>query len=285
MIELLSSRQGPPEVTNAHTETGPLRPAFLETDSAWVQQFDGLRFVKAGNDMLWESERSGWTQLYLFPKDGGAPRQLTSGAFDVLGVQRVDTVGKWVYYTASPDNPTQRYLYRISYGKPAPAQRITPTAEPGAHLYDMSPTGRYAVHVYSRFGVPPTTTLVSLPDNHLIRPLVDNAALKAKVAGLRLGTSEFRQVDIGTGIQLNAWFIKPPNFDSTSRYPVLFYVYGGPGSQTVTDGWGGQTSLWFPVLARGGCIVASVHNRRTDARGRSWCNVIARLMACIATED
>src|SRR2546426_6915549 len=113
----------------------------------------------------------------------------------------------------------------------------------------MSPSGRYAVHVYSRFGVPPTTSLVGLPDNHPIRTLVDNAALKSKVAGLRLGPTEFRQVDIGSGIKLNAWFIKPPNFDSTSRYPVLFYVYGGPRSPTGTDALGGAKHSSVPMPA------------------------------------
>src|SRR6266481_103329 len=207
VIQHMNRLQDTLQVMIANAQTGQVRTVVTETDSAWIEQFDGLRFLNGGKDILWESERGGWTQLYLFPRDGGAPRPLTSGNFDVLGVQRVDTIGKWVYYTASPDNPTQRYLYRISYDKRTPAQRITPAGEPGFHFYNMSPTGRYAVHVYSRFGVPPTTTLVGMPDNHLIRALVDNAALKAKVAGLRLGTSEFRQVDIGNGIKLNAWFI------------------------------------------------------------------------------
>jgi len=285
VIQHINRLQDTLHVMIANAQTGEVRTVITETDSAWIQQFDELRFVNGGKDILWESERSGWTQLYLFPRDGGTPRPLTSGSFDVLGVQRVDTIGKWVYYAASPDNPTQRYLYRISYDKRTPAQRITPAGEPGFHFYNMSPTGRYAVHVYSRFGVPPTTTLIGMPDNHLIRALVDNAALKAKVAGLRLGATEFRQVDIGNGVKLNAWFIKPPNFDSTLKYPVLFYVYGGPGSQTVTDAWGGQNYLWYQMLAQRGYIVASVDNRGTGARGRVWRKLIYRQMGVVETHD
>ncbi|PYP57390.1 MAG: S9 family peptidase [Gemmatimonadetes bacterium] len=285
VIQHINRLQDTLHVMIANAQTGEARTVITETDSAWIEQFDELRFLNGGKDVLWESERSGWTQLYLFPRDGGAPRPLTTGNFDVLGVQRVDTIGKWVYYTASPDNPTQRYLYRISYDKRGPAQRITPTGEPGFHTYNFSPSGRYAIHVYSRFGVPPTTTLVSLPDNHLFRTLDDNAALKAKVAGLRLGTSDFRQVEIGNGIKLNAWFIKPPNFDSTSKYPVLFYVYGGPGSQTVTDAWGGQNYLWYQMLAQRGYIVASVDNRGTGARGRAWRKLIYRQMGVVETQD
>ena len=285
VIQHLNRLQDTLHVMLADAQTGQVRTVFTEADSAWVEQFDELRFLNGGKDILWMSERSGWSQLYLFPRDGGAPRPLTSGNFDVLGVQRVDTVGKWVYYTASPDNPTQRYLYRISYGKHGPAQRITPTTEPGSHGYDLSPSGRYAIHFYSRFGVPTTVTLVSLPENRTLRALVDNAALKAKVAGLRLGGTEFRQVDIGDGIKLNAWLIRPPHFDSTSRYPVFFAVYGGPGSQTVTDAWGGSNYLWYQMLAQRGYIVASVDNRGTGARGRAWRKIIYRQMGVVETHD
>ena len=285
VIQHLNRLQDTLHVMLADAQTGQVRTVFTETDSAWVEQFDELRFLNRGKDILWMSERSGWSQLYLFPRGGGAPRALTSGNFDVLGVQRVDTLGKWVYYTASPDNPTQRYLYRINYAKPAAAQRISPVTEPGTHGYDLSPSGRYAIHFYSRFGVPTTVTLVSLPDNRTLRALVDNAPLKAKVASVKLGPTEFRQVDIGDGIRLNAWLIKPPNFDSTSHYPVFFTVYGGPGSQTVTDGWGGQNYLWYQMLAQRGYIVASVDNRGTGARGRAWRKIIYKQMGVVETHD
>ena len=285
VIQHLNRLQNTLHLMLADAQTGQVRTVFTEQDSTWVEQFDELRFLNGGKDILWMSERSGWSHLYLFPRDGKAPRALTSGNFDVLSVQRVDTIGKWVYYTASPDNPAQRYLYRISYAKPGAPVRVTPANEPGTHGYNLSPTGRYAVHTYSRFGVPPTTTIVSLPDNRTLRALVDNAALKAKVAGLRLGASEFRQVDIGDGIRLNAWLIKPPNFDSTSHYPVLFFVYGGPGSQTVTDGWGGQNYLWYQMLAQRGYIVASVDNRGTGARGRAWRKIIYKQLGVVETHD
>ncbi|HET9386699.1 MAG TPA: prolyl oligopeptidase family serine peptidase, partial [Gemmatimonadales bacterium] len=258
---------------------------FTDQDSTWVEQFDQLRFLNGAKDILWLSERSGWAQLYLFPRDGkSGPQAVTSGNFDVLSVQRVDTLDKWIYYTASPDNPTQRYLYRVNYDKKGPPERVTPEGEPGIHSYNLSPRGRFAVHTYSRFGVPPAVTLIALP-GRVLRTLVDNAALKAKVQGLRLGSTEFRPVDIGDGIKLNAWFIKPPNFDSTAKYPVLFFVYGGPGSQTVLDSWGGQNYLWYQMLAQRGYIVASVDNRGTGARGRAWRKIIYKQMGVIETRD
>src|SRR5437879_3775172 len=150
VIQHMNRLQDTLEVMLADAQTGQVRTVITEIDSAWIQQFDELRFLNGGKDILWESERSGWTQLYLFSRDGGTPRPLTSGTFDVLGVQRVDTIGKWVYYVASPDNPTQRYLYRVNYGKQAPVDRITPAGERGFHLYNISQRERYAVHVFSR---------------------------------------------------------------------------------------------------------------------------------------
>ncbi len=285
VIQHMNRLQDTLHVMLADAETGQARTLFTEADVPWVDHFDQLQFLNGGKDILWMSERSGWSQLYLIARDRGAPRPLTSGDFDVFGVQRVDTIGKWVYYVASPDNPTQRYLYRINYAKRGPAQRLTPQGETGWHAYAMSPGSRYAVHTYSRFGVPPTIALVSLPDNRTLRTLVDNAELKTKLAGLRLGATEFRQIDIGSGIKLNAAFIKPPHFDSTARYPVFFYVYGGPGSQTVTDNWGGQNYLWYQMLAQHGYIVASVDNRGTGARGKAWRKIIYKQLGVVETQD
>src|SRR3989475_4778321 len=285
VIQHMNRLQDTLHVMLADAQSGQVRTLFTEADVPWVEHFDQLSFLNGGKDILWMSERSGWSQLYLVPQGGGAPRPLTTGEFDVFGVVRVDTVGNWVYYVASPDNPTQRYLYRINYAKRGPAQRLTPQGEPGWHNYAMSPGTRYAVHTYSRFGVPPTISLVSLPDNRTLRTLVDNAALKAKLAGLRLGANEVPQVDIGNPIKLNAVFIKPPNFDSTARYPVFFYVYGGPGSQTVTDNWGGQNYLWYQMLAQHGYIVASVDNRGTGARGKAWRKIGYKQLGVVETPD
>jgi dipeptidyl-peptidase-4 len=290
VIQHMNRLQNTLHVMLADAQTGAVRTVFTEQDSAWVEQFDDLRFLNGGRDILWLSERSGWTHLYLFPRTGGgsgAPKAVTSGAFDVLGVAGVDTVGGWVYYTASPSNPTQRYLYRASFTRPGRSapERLSPAAQSGIHAYNPSPRFRFAVHSYSRFGVPPTIELVSLPDHRSLRTLVDNAALKAKVAGLRLGTTEFTQVDIGNGIRLNAYLIKPPGFDPSKRYPVFFTVYGGPGSQTVLDAWGGQNFLWHEMLAQHGYIVASVDNRGTGARGRAWRKVIYGQMGVVETKD
>ena len=284
VIQHLNRQQNTLQVMIADATTGQAKTIFTEKDDAWVEQFDQLRFVDQGKDFVWMSERSGWSHLYLVSREKGEMRELTTGDFDVLSVQRVDTMGKWIYYTASPDHPTQRYLYRVNYDKKGPPLRMTPESESGIHTYNMSPGGRFAIHTYSRFGVPPIVTLIGA-GGHTLRTLVDNAPLKAKIATLKLGSTEFGQVDIGDGIKLNAWFIKPPNFDSTAKHPVLFFVYGGPGSQTVLDSWGGQNYLWYQMLAQRGYVVASVDNRGTGARGRAWRKIIYKQMGVIETHD
>ncbi len=287
VMQHLNRLQNTLHVMLADAQTGAVRTVFTEQDSAWVETFDPLRFVNGGRDILWLSERSGWAHLYLFPRSGGPPQSVTSGAWDVLGVSGIDTVARMVYFTASADNPTQRYLYRASYirpGRNAP-QRLSPAGQAGVHGYNPSPSLRFAVHSYTRFGVPPTIELVSLPDHRPLRTLVDNAALKAKLASLRLGTTEFTQVDIGNGIRLNAYLIKPPAFDPAKRYPVFFTVYGGPGSQTVLDAWGGQNYLWHQMLAQHGYIVASVDNRGTGARGRAWRKIVYKQLGVVETQD
>ena len=285
IIQHLNRLQDTVEVMLADAVTGRVRTIFTDTDSAWTEIFPGLTFLPGGRDFLWQSERDGWTHLYVASRETGALRLLTPGDFDVLGFLGADTAAGYVYYIASPDNPTQRYLYRARLDGAGTAERLSPAGESGSHSYDVAPGFRYAVHTWSSFDTPPVTELVALPDHRVVRVLVDNAQLKARVAALARGRSEFRQVDIGDGIRLNAWMIRPVDFDSTRRYPVLFSVYGGPGSQTVVDGWGGNGYLWDQLLAQHGYIVASVDNRGTGARGRAWRKIVYRQMGVIETRD
>jgi dipeptidyl-peptidase-4 len=226
------------------------------------------------------SERDGWRHLYVVSRDGRKTRLVTRGAFDLHNpdaafgepfVIGVDSAGGWLYFTASPDDPTQLYLYRTRLdGRGAP-ERVTPRDQPGTHNYDVAPGARYALHTYSRFGQPPVTDLVALPSHKVVRTLVDNAPLRAAVAALRTRPPEFFRVDVGGGVTMDGWMLVPPDFDPAKRYPVLFNVYGEPGSQTVLDAWGGGGSLWHQMLAQQGYVVVSVDNRGTPApRGRAW---------------
>jgi dipeptidyl-peptidase-4 len=210
---------------------------------------------------------------------------VTNAPFDVLEFEGVDTKGGWLYYIASPDNPTQRYLYRSRLNGRGKPERLSPAKEPGTHAYDRSPDFKYAIETYSSLGVPPVIRLVRLPRNEVIRTLVDNAPLKTKVAGLRRGAVEWLSVPTENGMKMPGVLLKPADFDSTRKYPLLFFVYGGPGNTEVKDAWGGYY-LWHTMLTQKGYLVAIVDNRGTPAPlGRAWRKAIYGQLGVLETRD
>jgi dipeptidyl-peptidase-4 len=295
VLQHLNRLQNTLQVMLGDARTGRVRTIVTDRDSAWVDVVNDVRWLDGGKRFTWVSERDGWRHLYIVSRDGSSSRLVTRGAFDLTNpnsafgeplVRGVDDKAEWLYFTASPDTPTQLYLYRARLDGRERAQRLTPASEPGTHEYQIAPGARWALHTWSSFGTPPVTELIELPSHRIVRTLVDNAPLRARVSALKRQPVEFFRVEAGAGGQLDAWMMKPANFDSTKRYPVLFSVYGEPGSQTVLDQWGGVEYLWNVLLTQQGYIVASVDNRGTPApRGRAWRKVIYRRIGVVASED
>jgi dipeptidyl-peptidase-4 len=260
--------------------TGRTRTVLVERDSAWVDVVNDLRWLEGGKSFTWVSERDGWRHLYVVSRDGRSTRLVTPGEFDIHNpaslfgaheVLGVDEKAGLVYFTASPANPTQLFLYSVRLDGTGTMQRVTPAGAGGVHAYVVSPSGRYALHSSSSFDTPPTTDLVRLPSHDVVRTLIDNKALEARLATIPRGPHEFFRVDGGSGYPLDGWMMKPPGFDSTRKYPVLFYIYGEPGDQTVRDAWDGEQYLWHLMLAQQGYLVASIDNSGTASpRGRTW---------------
>ncbi|MEO8448721.1 MAG: S9 family peptidase [Gemmatimonadota bacterium] len=260
------------------------RVAATLRDSAWVDVVGDFTWLKAGKEFLWVSEESGWRQAYAVSLDGSSRRAVTSG-HDLISVEAVDEAGGWLYYMASPENATQRYLYRVPLAGAGRAERLTPAGEPGTHSYLISPNAKWAFHSYSTFDRPPVHDVVRLPDHRVERVLFDNAELADRVATV-LRRGEFFQVPAGAGVTLDGWMIRPAHFDSTRRYPVLVTVYGEPAGQTVLDSWGGSTRLWHQMLADLGYLVVSFDNRGTPApKGRAWRKVVYGAVGVLASED
>ncbi|OLC02075.1 MAG: hypothetical protein AUH78_22215 [Gemmatimonadetes bacterium 13_1_40CM_4_69_8] len=258
----LNRHQSRLDLLLADTQRGASRVIMTDADSAWVDA-NQPRWIDGGKQFLFVSERDGYDQVYLFNRDGSLVRRVTPGGWDVLHVYGVDEKKKVLYCSGAIDGPLGRPLVRIGLdGKGV--TRISP--EPGTHGVEFDPTFQLYVDTYSRAGVPPVQTL-RRADGTLVRTLADNATLAARVAGLALARPEFITIKTADGVELNAWIIKPKGFDPSRRYPLLMNVYGGPGSQTVTDSWGGANYLWHQMLAHDGYLVASVDNRGTGARG------------------
>jgi len=295
VIQRLNRLQNTDDVMLGDAETGSVRTILTERDSAWVNVVDDLRWLDGGKTFLWVSERDGWRHLYRISRDGKTVRLLTPSAFDLISpdaafgsayVHAVDTTGGWAYFSASPDNATQRYLYRARLDGKGRPERLTPAAQAGSHDYDIAPGARWGLHTWSRFDRPPMIDLVRLPRHETIRGLVDNAELVGRLAKLRTRPVEFFHAAADDGTRLDGWMLKPADFDSTRRYPVLFHVYGEPASQTVLDEWSGFQNLWHRMLTQQGYIVASVDNRGTPApRGRAWRKSIYGRIGVLASAD
>ncbi|MBC8351620.1 MAG: S9 family peptidase [Planctomycetes bacterium] len=285
VVQQLNRLQNMNRVMLVDTKTGEARAIHEESDDAWVNIHDEMKWLKEGRQFTWISEADGWRHVQTLTRDGTRQKTLTRDEYDVIRILHVDEAGGWCYFLASPDDPTRCFLHRIRLNGTA-AQRVTPTDQAGWHSYQIAPSGRYAIHSWSRFDQVPTTQLIRLESHEPIRTLVENKSLREKVAKLKLGSTEFFRVDIGGGIELDARCILPPDFDSTKRYPLLVYVYGEPAGQVVVDRWGGSGYLWHQMLAQQGYVVMSFDNRGAPApRGREWRKSVHRQVGILAPQD
>ncbi len=285
VIQYMNRLQNTNWLTLADADDGESRTVLTERDEAWLDVVDDLVWLDDGERFTWVSERDGWRHVYVVSRDGEDVKLITPGDYDVVSIQRIDEAGGWLYFIASPENPTQRFLYRVPLDGGEP-ERLTPADQPGTHSYQISDDARWAFHSYSRFGVPGVIELVRLPSHEVARTLVDNADLRAKVEALDRGDVRFFRVDNGEGTMLDGYEMRPPNFDPSREYPVLFHVYGEPWGQTVRDAWFGSRYLWHLMLTQQGYIVMSIDNRGTPApRGREWRKVVYEKIGVIASAD
>jgi len=234
--------------------------------------------------LLYISERDGWRHAYAVARNGNS-RLITTGAFDLVSVSAVDHDGGWLYYIASPENATQRYLYRSRLDGTGSPERVTPPGESGTHTYNVSPNGHWAFHSYSKFDEPGVSDLVSLPDHKVVRVFQDNAEMKTNVAILA-GRTEMFQVDVGDGVKMDGWLIKPSHFDESKKYPIIVNVYGEPAATTVNDSWGGTGRLLLAALADDGYLIASFDNQGTPApKGRKWRKIVYGSVGVLSSKE
>lgn len=287
IIQQLDRKQQQSTLYLADIATGNCQPVYRETDEAWIDikarwnddDPSGWEWINNGKEFIWVSEKDGWRHLYRIDRKG-KEKLITPGDYDVIGIDLIDEAHGYVYFSASPENATQRYLYRVKLTG-GQAERVSPAEQSGTHEYTLSPNGTIALHTFSNRDFLNTGETVSLPDH---RPLV-----KGQTNSLpeKAPKAEFFKVTTADGVALDGWMVKPTDFDSTKRYPVVFYVYGEPAGQTVTDTYGiGSNRLYRGNMADDGYVYISVENRGTPApKGRTWRKSIYKNIGILNIRD
>jgi dipeptidyl-peptidase-4 len=284
MIQQLNRRQNINTVWTGDVVTMKLTNTLTDKDEAFLDIHDNIMWLDNEKYFTWTSERDGWLHLYKVSRDGKQLETITKGNFDVVNMSCIDPKGGYVYYIASPDNPTERYLYRSRIDGKGVAERISPAEMAGQHSYQMSADAKWAIHTFQNASTPPRISVISVRDHKEIRLLVSNDEAKKKFVDLGLSPKEFFRVDIGDVI-LDGWMIKPKDFDPSKKYPVIFYIYGEPAGSTVQNSWDGG-DMWHQYLAQKGYLVMSIDPRGTKApRGREWRKVIYRKVGIVAPKD
>ncbi len=286
MVQQLNRKQNEMTVYACNALNGKAEAIYKESDEAWIDAVDDWMWLNDGEDFTWVSEKDGWRKLYIISRDGKKEEKVLKEDFDLISVLDIDPKKGYVYFIASPENATQRYLYRVKLDGKKPAERLTPADQPGTHSYQIADGGKYAFHTVSDFNNPPFTELISLPKHKSLRNLASNERAVAAINSLELPSTEFFQIVTEDDVTMDGYIIKPPNFDESKKYPVLFHVYGEPASQTATDSWGYFQSMWHRMLAQDGYIVVSLDNRGTPApKGKEWRKTIYRKIGVINSRD
>lgn len=296
LIQQLNRKQNMSKLYVADISTGNSTVIQQESDEAWVDVNEGPNTYNIdytnnfiwSNDrksILWTSEKDGWRHLYLVSLEGKPEKLVTKGNYDIVTFEYFDQKSGYVYFIASPENATQRYLYRTSLKKPDRLELVSPASLTGTHSYSISPNGRYASHSFSNHFTRPSSEFITLPDH---KSLNEKKSIAARQDSLKVMTStEFFRIKTADGVEMDGWMSKPRNFDPNKKYPVLFYVYTEPWGTTVTDSYGvDHDFLYTGDLSEEGYIYMSLDNRGTPApKGRAWRKVIYKNIGQINIHD
>lgn len=277
LIEYLDRLQKKNQYILASAENTETRVVFEDTDGAWVDE-SPIGWIKKekhaaeyGSDMLVQSERDGWRHIYRVDLLTNRVTRITNFTGDVIERVGLDEERGWLYFTASPDDPLRKYLYRCRADGTGTTKRVTPSDEPGTHVLFMAPNGRWAFQFVDSADIPPRADLLDLSGYHVLRAVLENKKLSARIAPLLSSTTEFFKVKIEGDLILDGWMIKPPDFDPQKKYPVLFWVYGEPWFSTSRDQWFFDERLFHGLIAKEGYLVVTIDNSGTSSpRGREW---------------
>ncbi len=269
------------ELLLADANTGAIRNLYTEEDEAYVEVPETWVFLKDGKHMILTSERDGYNHVYMYDMDGKLVNQITKGDYDVVSVCAIDEKAGIIYYLSHESSPINKELYSIDFkGK----KKTKLSTKPGWYDADFSANCHYYISTFTDANTAPIYTLHT-SNGKLLKTLQDNADLQQRMKEYGAGHKTFGTLTTSLGTELNYYVILPPDFDSTKKYPLFFYVYGGPGNQQVTNSYGYSDYYWFHMLAQHGYVVACFDGRGTGGRGAHFKKMTYKNLGHMECED
>ncbi|MCB0733973.1 MAG: S9 family peptidase [Flavobacteriales bacterium] len=281
-VQRLNRLQNHWELLMADASTGKLSLSIEEENKYYVDIHDDIIFLKDKRHFVMKSERTGYWHLYMHKIDGPQVFEITKGDWEVEHLLGVDEKNQKVYFTSTEVSPIERHVYVCDIdGK----KRKRLTMEPGTHEATFSNDFSMFFHTHSAITIPFSYN-IRKNDGTLLREIETNAEFAAKMSEFRMGTTEFREIEVENGVMLNAYMIYPKDFDPTKEYPLFMHVYGGPGSQQVLNSWRWSNFFWHHMLAsEHNIIIAVVDNRGTGGRGEEFKKMTYKQLGKYETED
>lgn len=279
-VQRMNRLQNKLDLLLADTETGKINTILTESSDTYLDISDALIFLPDGKHFIWRSDRSGYNHLYLYSIEGKLVNQITKGNFDVISFYGFDERTQILFYTGTQKSATDKNLFSIKLDG-TKSKQLYPGA--GTDNADFNSTYSYYILTHSDGNHPPVVALYT-SEGKMIRLLEDNATLTKNVSEYSFVKKEFFKIKTSNNLELNAWMIKPANFDATKKYPILMYVYGGPGANTVNNTWDWDLP-WYEMLSQKGYIIASVDNRGTGGRGVEFKKCTYKQLGKLEVED
>ena len=284
-IQRLNRHQNHLEILAANATTGVTTVFYDETNPYYIDVTDNWTFLEDGSRFLMTSEADGYNHIYLYLMDGTLVKQLTSGEWEVTNVYGFD--GKEVYFQAAKNSSIERQIYAVNLK----GEMRTLINKVGTNNARFSSNFKYLININSSVDQPHQYVLFDNKGKQ-VRVLEDNKEFAERIKEYNLGKKEFVTITDpaftlpdGTQIEMQTWRILPPDFDPNKKYPVLIYVYGGPGHQTVNNAWGSDDFAWMQLLAQNGIICVSINNRGGGARGEVFKKMTYQQLGKYETED
>lgn len=293
IVQQLDRKQQESKLMYCNAADGSTATFWAENDDAWVDlnadDPSGWNWVNGGQDFLWVSEKDGWRHIYKISRDGKNFTLLTTGNYDIEQIKGIDEKNNYVYFSASPNNATQLYLYRVKLNADTKqnkndAELLSNAGLKGTHSYVISPFAKIARHSFSNYHTPSVTEWISLPDGKPFKPG------KSIDKSIQIDTAvhvNYLQLITEDNVTLDAWINYPAGFNSSKKYPVVFYVYGEPAASTVKDEYGNHDNfLYDGNMSEEGYIQVAIDNRGTPSlKGASWRKAIYRKNGQINIRD